>query len=104
MIRRPPRSTLFPYTTLFRSRRGPESNRCARLCRPLPNHSATPPDEGVSLAASRDKPSANRGGYRNVDLIHSEGTSAQVVGVHTVFTSQRPRAEPPWVASKRSTD
>src|SRR2546425_9448351 len=25
MIRRPPRSTLFPYTTLFRSRRGPEN-------------------------------------------------------------------------------
>src|SRR3712207_7385592 len=25
MIRRPPRSTLFPYTTLFRSRRGPMS-------------------------------------------------------------------------------
>src|SRR5256885_4860423 len=25
MIRRPPRSTLFPYTTLFRSFRGPES-------------------------------------------------------------------------------
>src|SRR2546421_4355730 len=27
MIRRPPRSTLFPYTTLFRSRRG-----AARVC------------------------------------------------------------------------
>src|SRR2546430_7836166 len=26
MIRRPPRSTLFPYTTLFRSRRVGESN------------------------------------------------------------------------------
>src|SRR2546421_8950013 len=25
MIRRPPRSTLFPYTTLFRSARGPHS-------------------------------------------------------------------------------
>src|SRR5256886_13701411 len=25
MIRRPPRSTLFPYTTLFRSRGGPET-------------------------------------------------------------------------------
>src|SRR5258706_6701184 len=25
MIRRPPRSTLFPYTTLFRSHRAPES-------------------------------------------------------------------------------
>src|SRR2546427_2896019 len=25
MIRRPPRSTLFPYTTLFRSHRGPDT-------------------------------------------------------------------------------
>src|SRR5204863_6536130 len=29
MIRRPPRSTLFPYTTLFRSRR-PRGPRCER--------------------------------------------------------------------------
>src|SRR6266487_5188191 len=29
MIRRPPRSTLFPYTTLFRSR-----SRCSRACSP----------------------------------------------------------------------
>src|SRR5205809_2438260 len=27
MIRRPPRSTLFPYTTLFRSRMGPDPRR-----------------------------------------------------------------------------
>src|SRR3712207_6919029 len=27
MIRRPPRSTLFPYTTLFRSRRSPVARR-----------------------------------------------------------------------------
>src|SRR4051812_49507557 len=36
MIRRPPRSTLFPYTTLFRSRStapGRGSHRCARSCR-----------------------------------------------------------------------
>src|SRR3712207_8651667 len=38
MIRRPPRSTLFPYTTLFRSgRRGteaasPRTHRCERKC------------------------------------------------------------------------
>src|SRR2546429_9099185 len=38
MIRRPPRSTLFPYTTLFRSRRGGAQRgdrarqRRARLC------------------------------------------------------------------------
>src|SRR3712207_8146973 len=28
MIRRPPRSTLFPYTTLFRSESGPKFSRC----------------------------------------------------------------------------
>src|SRR5256885_11135863 len=38
MIRRPPRSTLFPYTTLFRStahrsRRGWRASRCARCSR-----------------------------------------------------------------------
>src|SRR5258708_36353046 len=30
MIRRPPRSTLFPYTTLFRSCRGARRRACAR--------------------------------------------------------------------------
>src|SRR6476620_10275005 len=30
MIRRPPRSTLFPYTTLFRSRAGAACRRCIR--------------------------------------------------------------------------
>src|SRR2546427_7145068 len=40
MIRRPPRSTLFPYTTLFRSLRGTGSGTCPRpgaeLERPYP--------------------------------------------------------------------
>src|SRR2546430_12601006 len=35
MIRRPPRSTLFPYTTLFRSGTC-ASRRCARLSTPAP--------------------------------------------------------------------
>src|SRR3712207_7355702 len=30
MIRRPPRSTLFPYTTLFRSRGGPDGGKGCR--------------------------------------------------------------------------
>src|SRR3712207_7738736 len=30
MIRRPPRSTLFPYTTLFRSRQGPGGSGAGR--------------------------------------------------------------------------
>src|SRR2546428_5211984 len=39
MIRRPPRSTLFPYTTLFRSRRQPPASRlrpCPSRCSPAP--------------------------------------------------------------------
>src|SRR5687768_18237919 len=35
MIRRPPRSTLFPYTTLFRSCRSRPAPRC---CRPASAH------------------------------------------------------------------
>src|SRR3989475_9447090 len=42
MIRRPPRSTLFPYTTLFRSQRGAWQDRSpsspARPSRGLPDH------------------------------------------------------------------
>src|SRR5437870_10466250 len=44
MIRRPPRSTLFPYTTLFRSS-PPESKRT--FCRRLPGGEAT-----ISMPAS----------------------------------------------------
>src|SRR5256885_172038 len=33
MIRRPPRSTLFPYTTLFRSHRRPQLHRARRVAR-----------------------------------------------------------------------
>src|SRR2546429_2497444 len=37
MIRRPPRSTLFPYTTLFRSRRLVSRRRVARALNPDPD-------------------------------------------------------------------
>src|SRR3712207_8380139 len=43
MIRRPPRSTLFPYTTLFRSGRGRHANAFEYLVRKL----------GVLLRAAR---------------------------------------------------
>src|SRR5438309_8612324 len=54
MIRRPPRSTLFPYTTLFRSCRGPDTSRSdegwsASWCGPwsaVPP--ASPPSDGRS--------------------------------------------------------
>src|SRR5438034_4679751 len=42
MIRRPPRSTLFPYTTLFRSRHGAAAGRRRRSGRGRPLAAARP--------------------------------------------------------------
>src|SRR5436305_1502296 len=52
MIRRPPRSTLFPYTTLFRSRpraraRRARARRCPTPSLPLP---PTPPGQFTEVA------------------------------------------------------
>src|SRR2546426_1952455 len=52
MIRRPPRSTLFPYTTLFRSRKrnrissGQRKNRASRLCKSGSKRPGAPPGCG----------------------------------------------------------
>src|SRR2546422_6767591 len=44
MIRRPPRSTLFPYTTLFRSPTPRPARRCRPHCsRPIPKSAAPRP-------------------------------------------------------------
>src|SRR3712207_6922331 len=49
MIRRPPRSTLFPYTTLFRSRRGAE-----RIVDLVGRRLARDPDDEVDHRAVRN--------------------------------------------------
>src|SRR5690242_21107703 len=52
MIRRPPRSTLFPYTTLFRSRRGLGGHRAERnmaLCGRRENMAADQRSANVGL-------------------------------------------------------
>src|SRR2546430_10203514 len=54
MIRRPPRSTLFPYTTLFRSRRG------RTPARPAP--SAPGPAQPPPLAEKSGSPHRHRTG------------------------------------------
>src|SRR2546425_4985888 len=57
MIRRPPRSTLFPYTTLFRSPRGPR-----RLALAGPPHSCRcPPRARRCRGARGPAPGAPRG-------------------------------------------
>src|SRR2546422_5539137 len=58
MIRRPPRSTLFPYTTLFRSE-GARGHRQADLREPahhhLPAHLAQPPERELDPDGERSK-------------------------------------------------
>src|SRR2546427_802145 len=61
MIRRPPRSTLFPYTTLFRS--GSISRRPSCCCRPpRPRPSATPRCASPTPSAGRRPPVQRRPG------------------------------------------
>src|SRR3712207_7640540 len=55
MIRRPPRSTLFPYTTLFRSLRGAARRGVAGRRRPAP------PAAGVAARRARRERRAARG-------------------------------------------
>src|SRR3989449_6360990 len=64
MIRRPPRSTLFPYTTLFRSRGALDGQRAGR-----PRHGAdgrTDPERQHVLADGAD-----RGGDRKSTRLNS---------------------------------
>src|SRR5256885_4869983 len=61
MIRRPPRSTLFPYTTLFRSHG--DAGFCVTIFsshEPHPARAATRPRSGPAAQFSRAAPAARR--------------------------------------------
>src|SRR5260370_15905859 len=66
MIRRPPRSTLFPYTTLFRS--------CAK-CRILHHRHGTKTAGSRILARTQQKPVVSRGECGYQQLRSEEHTS-----------------------------
>src|SRR3989441_9006945 len=53
MIRRPPRSTLFPYTTLFRSRAGIERGPAHLLGRPAAQELVVRPEVRRGVATRR---------------------------------------------------
>src|SRR3712207_7234246 len=68
MIRRPPRSTLFPYTTLFRS--GPESppphdGRGAEIRRSSDRHRLKRDRDGVTKIAQKKDAGAERARQRS---------------------------------------
>src|SRR2546425_7853199 len=62
MIRRPPRSTLFPYTTLFRSRFDSSDSQIPRHRRTASPHHRAPPRRALILSRLRIR--ARRGGAR----------------------------------------
>src|SRR5256885_9205497 len=81
MIRRPPRSTLFPYTTLFRSR------RCAAPPQPL---QATLGRGGALQATARGK--QTRGGRR--DRKSTRLNSSHLVISYAVFCLKKKNEAP----------
>src|SRR5687768_18036391 len=63
MLRRPPRSTLFPYTTLFRSKPRPaEPPMSKRGCHPSGGKFTVPndPQSAVPTSSSRDRKNTDR--------------------------------------------
>src|SRR3712207_8842052 len=95
MIRRPPRSTLFPYTTLFRSRRlggsGPNDRVSARAV--LVAHAArrsAPPRTGHGVnATDRGSRSGSRGSRRSEEHT-SELQSRQYLVCRLLLEKKKP--------------
>ena len=90
-------------------RRRPESNRCARLCRPLPNHSATSP--GGPKATSRDADNRDmaprlprpRPATRRVETSRREHAGTATFVVRVIEYRSPSQAEPSGKLSPRRT-
>src|SRR3712207_8232143 len=92
MIRRPPRSTLFPYTTLFRSRRGDDGGRddgCGRSWPGRADVAATQAGRGAAAAARRGpRDGVARSGRHGGD---AEGPARSRSEEHTSENQARPK-------------
>src|SRR3712207_8639455 len=77
MIRRPPRSTLFPYTTLFRSLESPQ--RSGRVRREVRVARASGEDHNASLLEMTHRPTAD---VRLGDRLHRDRKSTRLNSSH----------------------
>src|SRR5688572_30993834 len=95
MIRRPPRSTLFPYTTLFRSAAGEPSG-------------ATPPEptprsaRGVAIAPARASPAAFRAHGKDRSEEHTSELQSQSNLVCRLLLEKKKNDAPRHVARRQS--
>src|SRR3989449_8054748 len=71
MIRRPPRSTLFPYTTLFRSPDGHDPGGGPGGGLELPDVSQPDPADGAGVGGARARHDAGRAGDRKSTRLNS---------------------------------
>src|SRR5438876_3795274 len=97
MIRRPPRSTLFPYTTLFRSQPGPVPVRDLRDGDPVhPGAAAAGRDPGPGAAPRRRAP-PSAGAARRAGSVPRRGAQR---------ASPDPGADrrDPWLLRRRDDD
>src|SRR2546425_7753173 len=93
MIRRPPRSTLFPYTTLFRSRRGGKAGSRDESCKHVESQAVLGFDRSLSsLAPNGSRLSCGRNGCWHKAV---ERQRKRLAGEATQFfpTGERPRSE-----------
>src|SRR5256885_8141849 len=80
MIRRPPRSTLFPYTTLFRSHAHTRVARCLLDENPVERGAADRPDDFVLALAV-----GLQGGLPG-QLVHQDRKSTRLNSSHLVIS------------------
>src|SRR6202049_3665150 len=92
MIRRPPRSTLFPYTTLFRSRSDPRGFRSAEVL-------------GVQLPSIRNaarEPERDRKSTRlnssHMSISHAVFCLKKTMGEEAGQAREKPQSDAPEVA------
>src|SRR2546426_3610161 len=87
MIRRPPRSTLFPYTTLFRSRQRRQQRRVARPL--LHEQPVRVPQRALSQPGRRDvqrrRGARGAGGSEPADRKSTRLNSSHLVISYAVF-------------------
>src|SRR2546427_6562214 len=93
MIRRPPRSTLFPYTTLFRSPRRPQWLR-ERPAAQLATLDPEPPDQPAQLFRRLEQPS---GGGRSEE--HTSELQSQSNLVCRLLLEKKKKGSPRLQAS-----
>src|SRR2546427_6942544 len=77
MIRRPPRSTLFPYTTLFRSSSGKRA-RCPCACEPTSSDSTKSCFAASIKSARKQKVCDPRGNSTKLDADRSEEHTSEL--------------------------